>query len=67
MELSDNSTGKDLFNKAISKYGKEFEAIFAIMPEEILIQFLNKAYKKGIIELNKLYSDYKADREGSIT
>jgi hypothetical protein len=47
------STNRELYEKAISKFGKRFKAVFAIMPDEIIEKYLTYDYFNGIKKLNQ--------------
>jgi len=50
--------GMDLYMKAISKYGEEFRAIFSILPDEIIQEYLRFSKIQGLKKLRKNFSQY---------
>ena len=54
----DNIAGIDLFNNAVAKFGKEFEPIFAIMPEEKIQEYLKLDFYSGRSKLERNFKDF---------
>lgn len=50
------SVNYNLYKKALLKYGERFKAIFAIMPDEVIEEYLLLDYLTGI---KKLKHDFK--------